>query len=93
MRLTPSEVACIKNIIHAVDAQSDVYLYGSRVDDEKRGGDIDLLVISNKIDFNAKLEIMSQLYCELGEQKIDLLIERDFSKAFTSHIKETALKL
>jgi predicted nucleotidyltransferase len=57
MRLTEIEISSIKNIILSVDNHADIYLYGSRVDDAKRGGDIDILVISKSIDFNDKLEI------------------------------------
>lgn len=93
MRLSSEEISRIKSIIFSVDTKADIFLYGSRVDDAKRGGDIDLLVISDLIDFNNKLDIAGELFEGLGEQKVDLLVERDFSKAFTRHIKETAIKL
>jgi len=93
MRLTTIEISDIKMIIQQIDEKADIYLYGSRIDDAKRGGDIDLLVISDAIDFNKKLEIAGNLFEALGEQKVDLLIESNFSKPFVSHIKNTAIKL
>ena len=45
MRLTTSQEQIIKSTIDRVlEAESRVWLFGSRVDDELRGGDIDLLV-------------------------------------------------
>ncbi|QEP43559.1 hypothetical protein D5085_10775 [Ectothiorhodospiraceae bacterium BW-2] len=52
-----------------------VRLFGSRLDDSKRGGDIDLLIetdISQPDELvKAKNRFLAQLYRELGEQKID----------------------
>ena len=48
MRLTQQQVSTIIDITQAVvGANSGVWLYGSRLDDSRRGGDIDLMVESN----------------------------------------------
>jgi len=83
MRLNETERQAILGAISARDPQADVYLFGSRADDNARGGDIDLLVLSGKIDFGAKLDILVDLRHTLGEQKIDLVIAPDRSKPFT----------
>ncbi len=45
MRLTPDEQQQIKSIIAAhFGADAEIWLFGSRVDDQKRGGDVDLYV-------------------------------------------------
>ena len=45
MRLTPGQQAAIRiAAIEAFGAGAAVWLFGSRADDGKRGGDIDLLV-------------------------------------------------
>jgi len=49
MRLTESEVEAIKSTVYALDAGAKIHLFGSRADDAKRGGDIDLLIISQKL--------------------------------------------
>ena len=42
MRLEPEEVDGILVAVRSFDPDAQVYLFGSRVDDRKRGGDIDL---------------------------------------------------
>jgi uncharacterized protein len=56
MRLTDRERNNIVSAVHHYDAQAQVYLFGSRVDDAKRGGDIDLLVRSASIGLAEKKE-------------------------------------
>jgi len=54
-----------------------VYLFGSRVDDNKRGGDIDIFIKSdNLIDdkLNKKIKFIVELKKRIGEQKVDLVI-------------------
>ncbi len=47
MRLTPTEIDTIHSTAQAVlGAGARVWLYGSRLDDDRRGGDIDLLIES-----------------------------------------------
>ena len=77
MRLSEYEIAQIKSIVadhFGPDAR--VLLFGSRVDDRRRGGDIDLLVessLSAEEAFRAKVECLTDLHLALGEQKIDLV--------------------
>ncbi|MDF1568282.1 MAG: nucleotidyltransferase domain-containing protein [Spirochaetaceae bacterium] len=77
MRLTEIQKNTIRETVSEVfGADSSVYLFGSRVDDHKRGGDIDLLVVSaHHIDeaFRLSLKTQSRLARRLGEQKIDLI--------------------
>ena len=64
----------IKELFHTYDPKARVCLFGSRVDDNKRGGDIDLLILSDKIEPSKKIELLLKLYEIVGEQKIDLII-------------------
>lgn len=82
MRLQENERQTIMKAIRSVDAEADVYLFGSRVNDGAKGGDIDLLVLSKAINLMAKLDILAQLHQQLGEQKIDLAIYPDLSRPF-----------
>ena len=74
VRLSKEEIEKIKSIIKKYDPNSKIILFGSRTDLSKKGGDIDLLVISKKIDFRKRREILVDLQLALGERKIDLII-------------------
>jgi predicted nucleotidyltransferase len=51
-----------------------VYLFGSRIDDNAKGGDIDILVISNeKLSFIDISKMRIHFYKKFGEQKVDIL--------------------
>ncbi len=82
MRLNENERQAILGAIGTQDPQADVYLFGSRVDDSARGGDIDLLVLSRRIDLMAKLDILGDLHRRLGERKIDLVVYPDLGQPF-----------
>jgi predicted nucleotidyltransferase len=74
MRLSTSEQSAIVSSVHAKDPQAVVYLFGSRVRDDYKGGDIDLLVVSETIRFSEKLDILVAIKTAIGEQKIDLKV-------------------
>jgi predicted nucleotidyltransferase len=93
MRLTTIEVTRIKEIITSYDPEARIYLFGSRVRDELKGGDIDLLICSQKINSTEKRKIKLKLYDTLGEQKIDVVLEKDITPAFIKVIKEGAVQL
>ncbi|MCL4547303.1 MAG: nucleotidyltransferase domain-containing protein [Bacteroidetes bacterium] len=93
MRLKKNEIEKIREVIGGYDRHADVYLFGSRVDDNKRGGDIDLLVFSNKLTFNENLKIKIELKKILGDQRIDLIIKRDKSDPFVDLIFDSSIKL
>jgi len=51
MRLSDDEQNVIKTIIAAnFGAEAEIWLFGSRVDDKKRGGDVDLYVVPKQQD-------------------------------------------
>ncbi len=82
MRITEKERAEITQTVTRRDPSASIYLFGSRVDDNARGGDLDLLVLSMKIGLLERLDILADLHRNLGEQKIDLVIYPDLSKPF-----------
>ena len=82
MRLAHEEQSAISDTIHQADADAMIYLFGSRVDDAAKGGDIDLLVLSKRINLTMKLDILAQLHQKLGERKIDIAIYPDTSRPF-----------
>ncbi|WP_069472329.1 nucleotidyltransferase domain-containing protein [Candidatus Marithrix sp. Canyon 246] len=93
MRITSKQLQAIKQTIHNFDPQALIYLFGSRVDDNKKGGDIDLLVFSQHLDFRMQRKIKIKLYELIGEQKIDLIIAKDNSKPFIQLALQQAVLL
>jgi predicted nucleotidyltransferase len=93
MRLTEKEKDNLLNAIRYWDADAKVYLFGSRTDDLKKGGDIDLAVCSSRIGLKEKIDIKLKFFEEFGEQKIDLIIIDEASQTFWNVIKDEALLL
>lgn len=83
MRLTDNERNSIRNVIYKLDPDAKIWLFGSRVNDRAKGGDIDLLIMSSQLTVIDKLKIRLALYDEIGEQKIDLIIAADDTDPFT----------
>jgi predicted nucleotidyltransferase len=77
MRITETERAIITSAIKRVIPDAEIYLFGSRAVVNAKGGDIDILVVSEeKVDLAAMLDIKIQLRDTLGDQKIDLVCEK-----------------
>ncbi|WP_299734781.1 nucleotidyltransferase domain-containing protein [uncultured Endozoicomonas sp.] len=81
MRLTPFQIETIKqHVQRCFGKTAEVWLFGSRVDPNKRGGDIDLYVETDLHEpdalVDAKLKALSAIKYEMGDQKIDLVIYR-----------------
>jgi len=75
MRLTPFEQQSIKAILGQFDPLADVFLFGSRVDDHRRGGDIDLFVQTTcPMDLKSQLQARWELEVACDTQ-VDLLIK------------------
>ena len=74
MRLTPETYQCIKTYWQEHLPAAKVYLFGSRVDDAQRGGDIDLLVLNEKkLTLNEKIKFLDHFMARCGEQKLDIV--------------------
>ncbi len=76
MRLTAEQVEAIKATFCSVFKKGSIMLFGSRTDDLKKGGDIDLFIDTEdtKSCFTEKLRFLVLLKRRIGEQKIDVLI-------------------
>ena len=80
MRLSELQQSVIRTTVaETFGAQASVWLFGSRVDDSKRGGDIDLLIETDQVDIDAltraEIAFLGKLQMKLGEQKIDVLLD------------------
>lgn len=93
MRISEFEKRVFIETVKEIDSEANIFLFGSRTDDNKRGGDIDLLVHSQKIDLRKEMEIQKEFFLRLEEQKIDLVVTKDFSEPFVQYIKPTLIPL
>lgn len=80
MRLTTQQQAAVRTTVsETFGSDAQVRLFGSRVDDSKRGGDIDLLITTSQSDvqaiMRAEIALLTKLQMKLGEQKIDVLLD------------------
>lgn len=78
MRLSPEQIAVIRQAAEEIFGHDvDVRLFGSRLNDQDRGGDIDLLVASETIidgKVDKMLRLTARLQLRLGDQPIDILV-------------------
>ncbi len=95
MRLNKRYIEVIKKSFQDVFKSGDIYLFGSRVDDSKKGGDIDLyLVIDNRVNiFKNKLKFLAKIKRELGEQKIDVIFNIDQDRLIEKEAIKWGIKL
>ena len=87
----------LESVVSELGHEARVFLFGSRADDTKRGGDIDLLVETpSRVEdvVRKKLRIIGAIQRRIGEQKIDLIITYDseFSTERTPLIIKNARK-
>lgn len=79
MRLTEIQRQTIKSAVtRVIGEESRVWLFGSRVDDTKRGGDIDLLIETERLvpsRTNVLCQLEGELAVRLGDRKIDVLLK------------------
>ncbi|HQT31360.1 MAG: nucleotidyltransferase domain-containing protein [Thiobacillus sp.] len=78
MRLSKNQIEVIRRTVREVfGAEADVKLFGSRANDDARGGDIDLLVEMPTIVVEPErktLQLVARLQLRLGDQPIDVLV-------------------
>ncbi len=95
MRLSKYYQKVIKKSFYDVFGKGDIFLFGSRVDDSKKGGDIDLyLIIEDRINiFKNKIKFLAKIKRELGEQKIDVIFNIDENRLIEKEARQWGIKL
>ena len=78
MRLSPQTARAIEEVFLQVFGRGELYLFGSRVDDNRRGGDIDLYVAADSKDQlgEKRIEFITRIKQRIGDQRIDLVMDR-----------------
>lgn len=73
MRLDKVEQEALRYALEGFEGQ--VYLFGSRLDDDKRGGDIDILLIPKKRQNSLKLALKVQTrFFARCEERLDVIV-------------------
>jgi len=96
MRLTEEEISGIKKAFYETFKEGEIYLFGSRIDESQKGGDIDLYIIPFKKIKNLreeKLKFLIKLDEYLGEQKIDVIISKDKDRLIEQEALKKGVKL
>ena len=95
MRLSSKQHQSIKNTFIKIFKEGEIYLFGSRVDDNKKGGDIDLyIVVPNLKNLMAKrIEFLVKLKREIGNQKIDIVFDKGEDRLIDRVAKEEGVLL
>ena len=74
MRITNYEQQAIINSVVKFDNNAEIYLFGSRLDESAKGGDIDILIKSDIIKINSIFLIEEELFSRIDEQKVDFVL-------------------
>ncbi len=93
MRLSDVEKESILAAVRLHDPDAQVLLFGSRANDSKRGGDIDLLIYSPTIGPAEKRAIRRAICDAIGEQKIDIIVAADASEHMVRIAQRTGVAL
>ena len=94
MRLSKREIEAILQVAEDIyGADVKVYLFGSRVDDSRRGGDIDLLVrtTSEKKGILDRVRMAARIKSLIGDQKIDIIGDYEDNQVVREALKNGIL--
>lgn len=89
MRLSTKETNIIKTKVENIFGEAVIYLFGSRLDDNKKGGDIDLYIVSKLSTnlFQKKIKLKTILE-DLLFKPVDIVLSKDKTRL----IEQEAIK-
>ena len=100
MRLDEREIEAIKaSFLSFFGPDDHIWLFGSRVDNSKKGGDIDLYIqthLPGETAYYKRRDFVISLRDKIGEQKIDTvlhLIDTDFHLPIYDVAQQEGVKL
>ena len=82
MRIKKDEIKILKDSVRESDPDAEIYLFGSRTNDLAKGGDIDILVLSQRLTFKDQIKIKARIFKSLEEQAVHLVIAGDVTDPF-----------
>jgi len=88
LRLTSKELSIIKSSVNKLFKDGAIYLFGSRIDNSKKGGDIDLYIITNDKDYYSKKLRLKSTLEDLLYKPVDIVISKNNNRA----VEKEALK-
>ena len=99
MRLTPAQQQLVPRLVHQhFGPQARVWVFGSRVNDQARGGDFDFLVRCDDLNatglVQAKLKLMADLHDtpDFEDERLDVVLYSSHLDPQPQPIHEVALK-
>ena len=77
VRLSEEYIKAIKTLAKKYFDSGEVIIFGSRADQNKKGGDIDIFIHTQKTEniLQAKLAFLRDFELMFGEQKVDLVVQ------------------
>jgi len=95
MRLSEKYRREIKEAFSQVFGEGKIYLFGSRVDGRRKGGDIDLFLEIERGDDSAekRRRFLARLKRRLGEQKIDVVFAKNPKRLIECEAKRWGIEL
>jgi uncharacterized protein len=85
MRLTESQIEIITTLVRKYFSDNAiVFLFGSRTDDRKKGGDIDLFISTpdeTLMDLTHRIAFLVELKRRIGDRKIDLVFDNSVTRS------------
>ena len=94
MRLSQKEIILLKSKLKLLSEKAKIYLFGSRADDTKKGGDIDLLIVSDELTKKDLRVLRTDFFKVFGEQKLDIILDNgEFKNIFNRLVFQKAILL
>jgi hypothetical protein len=93
IRLNVEEATALEATLQSVPGEA--WLFGSRVDPQRRGGDVDILLLTDQPGFETSQTVTTRFFARC-EERIDVVVFNpaqlnDEQQAFLQHIKRVRL--
>ncbi len=94
MRLEKNEIEVIISTVDNVFNRAEVFLFGSRLDNSKKGGDIDLFIIPQERTnlFEKNIKVLAKLE-RILHKPVDIVIHKNFERNIEKEILKSNIAL